>query len=252
MIVAASSEISWTRVASAALAFGLQHALWRRFLQSKRGESRRFFTEILDALFIPASDEAANRLVSLTHAVVSIILGTLCLTVELRPCGMPLGPIQRTAMQVALGYFIYDLSFEIWKAKAYDMILHHVFACVGLTCGLLTNRSGTEIMGSIVFSELSTPFLHLRFFLSSYRSNPVGRRYFDMVSGMFAVTFLTLRCLTAGPLITYLTLKSPTAPLLVKVGGLILYLVSLQWGFMLVRVAIRKFALVSSCENKDD
>lgn len=96
-------------------------------------------------------------------------------------------------MKISLGYFCYDLLFELIQLKAYDMILHHTFAVVGLISGLVFNRSGTELMFSISIAELSTPMLHLRFFLRSEQSTSDGVKLFNLVSYMFLTVFLTAR-----------------------------------------------------------
>ncbi|KAI3785589.1 hypothetical protein L1987_44712 [Smallanthus sonchifolius] len=67
---------------------------------------------------------------------------------------------------LSLAYFIYDLAC-CWvdKNMTMDNLAHHLVSIVGIGAGLAYEMCGSEIMATLLITEISSPFLHLREFL---------------------------------------------------------------------------------------
>lgn len=202
-------------------------------------------TTVIDSFCSLPLHEGSNRLVSITHSILAIAISILTLSLDAQPFGAPLTSIHALGLTFSLGFFLYDMMYELTTLKSTSLILHHVMACIGLGCGLLTQSSGTELIASILATEISTPFYHLRAFFRQRRTVTEQARYYT-VSMAFGLIFLLSRCLTLGPYITYNTVRSSTTPLFVKISGTTVYLLSLMWGYRILHHVLSCFSRTSN------
>jgi hypothetical protein len=119
-----------------------------------------------------------------------------------------------------------------------DMLLHHITSIFGLALALYLERSGAELIGTIFGSEISNPSLQMRWFLRAMgkyetrlaKANDVG----------FILLFLCIRIGLGGRLF-YHTMASPKPSVLIKLGGVALYTLSLVWMLLILRFARKRF-----------
>lgn len=111
------------------------------------------------------------------------------------------------------------------------MLVHHILSILGLSVCALLRMYGTELVGSIVGSELSNPLLQLRWFLkeTDYYNTLLG----EVVDIAFVLTFTGLR-IGVGSYLLYCYFMQDT-DFLGRLGGLALY--GLSWLFMVNIVA---------------
>ncbi|XP_061356317.1 uncharacterized protein LOC133300749 isoform X1 [Gastrolobium bilobum] len=153
---------------------------------------------------------------------------------------------QMQVLAVSLSYLIYDLVCCFFGERVnLDNIIHHFVSIVGLGAGLCYQKCGSEMVGAIWVTEMSSPFLHMRELLKElgYRDTLLNLT----ADILFAAIFIFARMLV-GPCITYLTL-SANNPLLIKAMGLGLQLVSTFWFFKILRMMKHKLTKRPTSEN---
>jgi len=92
-----------------------------------------------------------------------------------------------------LAYLTYDLYMMIrisGKKVSRAMLLHHVVCMSAFLLGLYLNV-GTVFMASFIINELSTPFLHIRWYLSRMKMRDSKIAFFNNL--IFAITYLIVR-----------------------------------------------------------
>jgi hypothetical protein len=191
------------------------------------------------------SADGANRMVSLVHSIVGIVLPIKAINfARLRTdVGTPVTEAQMSALTTSLGYFAYDtlccLAIELAEGRLdVATLLHHVATLAGLCVGVFQRVSGHELLLCLLLMEISNPFMHLRFLL---REAGRGKGFLADVNDLiFVSTFLLSRNVLGVPVVYY-TVISPSTPLLVKAGGLGILLVSWFWTGKLLKMAWRKF-----------
>jgi hypothetical protein len=191
------------------------------------------------------SADGANRVVSLVHSIVGIILPIKAVNfARLRAdIGSPTTEMQMTALTTSLGYFAYDtlccLAIELREGQVdVATFLHHVATLAGLGVGVFQRVSGQELLLCLLLMEISNPFMHLRFLL---REAGWGHgAYADVNDLIFVCTFLLGRNVLGIPVVYYTMISSRT-PWLVKAGGLGILVVSWFWAGKLLKMARRKF-----------
>ena len=118
------------------------------------------------------------------------------------------------------------------------MVLHHFLSIVGNTVLLFWGVSGTEMIAAIFGSELTNPFLQIRWFLRQTDHHLTW--YGELNDATFMLLFGYLRILVGTPLL-YAHLTHPRTRPLVRFGGVLHYMVGWAFWFMIVRYAIRKY-----------
>ncbi|KAG4098514.1 hypothetical protein H8356DRAFT_1671330 [Neocallimastix lanati (nom. inval.)] len=92
-----------------------------------------------------------------------------------------------------LAYLIYDLYMMIrisGKKVSKAMLLHHFVCISAFLLGLYLNV-GTVFMASFIINELSTPFLHFRWYLSRMKMRDSKIAFINNL--IFAITYLIVR-----------------------------------------------------------
>ena len=183
------------------------------------------------------------RIITVCHGILSC---TICLY-----CGIIVGPwpfdalgdpnthLQTLCIAITLGYFLFDFIWCIlMKTEGIDMLLHHITSICGLALSLYLESSGAELIATIFGSEISNPSLQLRWFLRAVgKYETTFAKANDIV---FIMLFLCIR-IGLGALLFFYTLSSPKPDILIKVGGVALYNISLVWMLLILRFAKRRF-----------
>ncbi|WJX09279.1 hypothetical protein P8452_00130 [Trifolium repens] len=206
---------------------------------------------VLRKIFPKRSFDFSNRIVSTIHATLAVTLATL--SVQDWKC--PICPIaskssnrQMKVLAVSVSYLIYDLVCCLFDERIiWDNTIHHLVSIVGLMAGLSYQKCGSEMVGAVWVTEMSSPFLHLRELLKElgYKDTPLNLSA-DILFG----SIFTFARMMIGPYITYLTLTSDN-PFLIKAMGLGLQLVSAFWFFKIVRMMKYKLTKKKSSTSKD-
>jgi hypothetical protein len=180
----------------------------------------------------------ANRVVSFIHAVVAIYMCVRCLprwsalienvggvnTVEHLEC-----------LTLSLGYFVYDLLYCMLNNEI-ENVVHHLFTVGGLASGVITGRSGPELVGCLFLMEVSNPSLHARFMLRELgMKDSLVSTLNDLV---FALLFLFCR-LIVGPPLVWRTIVNESNTYIVKAGALGILVVSVMWGWRIIMMIVR-------------
>lgn len=191
------------------LIFGLCYTLLRssRFLHPEKG-------------VLSDSDEAEwrSRIVGTVHAIVLVIGSLICFYENMHHLGLEEGQgfdtttithlsssVERDTSAALFasifgGYLQYDMCYLIWNMEEnYDptSMIHH-FLYILITHYTLSGRYFTRPFAWLSFAELSTPFLHGRWFLAVQKKK--DHPWYTKISMLFAATFLFTRvfCYTFG------------------------------------------------------
>lgn len=204
------------------------------------------YLTIRHVLFPQFSADSANRMVSVVHASISLLaipwvlnLGALRADV-----GTPTSSGQLQVLRISLSYFVYDmlccLAIELYDGRLdVATALHHVASIMGLQVGVFQRTSGHELLMCLVLMEVSSPFMHWRYILREF--GWAGTKMADINDICFAVSFLVCRNVL-GLFVVYWTVMSAPTPLLVKLGGLGILLVSWFWTHKLLTMVQRKLS----------
>ncbi|AWO99692.1 putative transmembrane protein 136-like [Scophthalmus maximus] len=172
------------------------------------------------------------RLVTLCHGVAIVLLTAYVLFVDgpwpFTHAGTENTELQTFAMAVCLGYFFFDVGWCVaYRAEGPVMLAHHAASILGILLALLMGVSGCETCGVVFGSEITNPLLQARWFLRQLGlyDGPLG----DAVDLLFVALFATVR-VGVGTVLFYCELASPRTPLVMKLGGVVMY--GLAWVFM--------------------
>lgn len=129
---------------------------------------------------------------------------------------------------MCLGYFLFDMGWCVRnRSEGPVMLAHHAASIAGILLALLMGVSGCETCGVIFGSEITNPLLQSRWFLR--RLGLYDGLLGDAVDLTFILLFATVR-VGVGTVMFYCELTSPRAPLVMKLGGVVMY--SIAWVFM--------------------
>lgn len=192
------------------------------------------------------------RLVTTCHAVlVCTMAGWSGFVLGPWPFTDPGGPMTRMeyiTCNVCLGYFLFDFLWCLYfQTEGAVMLLHHALSILGNTLIIYLNVSGTEMMAAIFGSELTNPFLQLRWFLREAGNHKTW--YGELNDAVFMLLFFCLR-IVVGSNLLYWFLLHPRPRRLVKLGGLMHYLVGWAFFFMIARYALRKYKKLYLTKSK--
>ncbi|CAK8569655.1 unnamed protein product [Lathyrus sativus] len=206
---------------------------------------------VVRKIFPKRSFDFCNRIVSTIHAILAVTLATL--SVEDWKC--PICPVAATSshkqmqvLAVSLSYLIYDLVCCLFDQKInLDNSIHHLVSIVGLIAGLAYQKCGSEMVGAVWVTEMSSPFLHLRELLKElgYKDTAL-----NLTADILFASIFTFARMIIGPCITYVTITSDN-PFLIKAMGLGLLLVSAFWFLKIVRMMKYKLSKKSAASKND-
>ncbi|EDQ91060.1 uncharacterized protein MONBRDRAFT_23965 [Monosiga brevicollis MX1] len=146
-------------------------------------------------------------------------------------------PLQNLTMVISAGYFLFDLVWcLVYMGKDYTMLGHHVSSAAGLVASLLLGKSGYEAVAVLAGAEITNPFLSVRWFLRHLKAYDTP--FACLNDTVFALTFAFVRVMAYHYFITGID-----AHLVMKLGGLFLYLLSVVWCVLIFQVYARRYIL---------
>lgn len=195
---------------------------------------------VVRTLLPKRSHDVCNRVVSLIHVAVSLLLASLSVQDWHRifwPLGAPPSPMQMLTMRVSLAYFVYDFFCCLFDTPIdYSNVVHHTVSISCLAYSVFSNKCGTELVMCLWLSELSNPFMHARELLKELGLKDTTLALANDVC--FALVFGFAR-VVLGPYLVYLTVFADN-PLPVKLGALGIEFVSIYWFYKIARKAVYK------------
>ncbi|XP_065180934.1 TLC domain-containing protein 5-like [Sycon ciliatum] len=191
------------------------------------------------------SSEWNCRIVTFIHGVVLVICTSWSVFVigpvpyRQEALGLKTSALQENLLIISFGYFLFDLLWcLVMQTEGLLMLVHHLTTVVSIASMLFIGVSGAEGTATLLGTEISNPCLQARWFLkqtASYEST-LGT-YVDLT---FVLLFVVVRIGVGGWLFV-VTMASPKVLLAVKLGGVVLYGISLLFLGQILQFAYRKF-----------
>ncbi|XP_030634500.1 TLC domain-containing protein 5a [Chanos chanos] len=182
------------------------------------------------------------RLVTLLHGILAVCITAYIGYVDgpwpFTHPGTKNTPLQITAMVVSLSYFVFDMAWCVYfRTEGLVMLAHHTVSILGIMLTLGLGESGIELCAVIFGGEITNPLLQSRWFLK--RTGRYDSFLGDLVDVLFVLLFVVMRIIVGGNML-YCELISPRPKLIIKCGGVAMYVLS--WVFMvdIARFAYRK------------
>lgn len=185
---------------------------------------------ILRRLNSNCSAEWNSRIVAMTHAL------TVCRCIEytmLFDCwpfdnmGEVNTKLQNLTLCLTAGYFVFEILWCLYmQTEGFLMLLHHGISISAMIGSVLTQRSASEVLLTTWGSELTNPFLQIRWFLRE--TNHYNTTYGFINDVIFVVLFTVIR-LGVGTCVAYYLYLSTKTVFLMKVCGFSFYILSLVW-----------------------
>ncbi|MCL7021728.1 hypothetical protein MKW94_009904 [Papaver nudicaule] len=202
-------------------------------------------------MFPKKSFSFCNRVVSTIHASLGVILASLSVqnwSCPVCPMASSSSPFQMQTLAVTLAYMIYDLMCCFFGPGHFniDNAVHHLVSIIGIGAGLSYQMCGSELVAALWVTEISSPFLHARELLKELGYKDTDLNLLADIS--FAAIFSIAR-MGVGPYITYITLSADN-PLLIKIMGSGLQLVSAYWFYKIVMMVRYKLFKRNKASNK--
>lgn len=124
------------------------------------------------------------------------------------------------------------------NTEGIDMLLHHIVSICGSAFVLYLGSSGPELIATLFGSEISNPFIQIRWFFRETKCyNTLPAKVNDIV---FMVLFIGVR-LGPGTFVFTGVWKSRKSPFVIKLGGTVLYLIGWLWAFFILKFAKKRF-----------
>lgn len=159
------------------------------------------------SLSLPIRQSWYHRLVSSLHALVmsSLVVrywGRVNINLAVSDA---IGPLQKTSLDVMVGFLFYGILFESLLSKSYDTAMYYL---VGLVIHLLTRYSDSGVsmyhLMALYLSELSTPLLHFTWLLLHLRYDTTP--LFHLLQGLLLLVFFVCRLLIGSLIFLHLLL----------------------------------------------
>lgn len=162
-----------------------------------------------------------NSSVSLVHGSLSFLYGSYHMYYFSNPeCGMVNDKAQRYCLMLSMAYFIYDSLCMLFEGTIDTFIvIHHIFAFMGLYFPYLENINGIYSMLGIFMGEISNPIMHTKNLLKLN-----GMKYtqaYEVSEIIFLIIYYIARALLAPPVI-YQAIICPSVNVIYKLTCYIL------------------------------
>ncbi|KAF0984401.1 hypothetical protein FDP41_000300 [Naegleria fowleri] len=185
-----------------------------------------------------------------------------------QPFDLEIFKTRHTFIALTLGYFVADLTFyffnhihpfspnrkslrEVYlsmKKQALGLdLLHHYISCIAYIFFFSLN-AGSFLIISFEINEVSTPFLHIRYFARQWKQT--NKWWYQLNQGLFVVTFFLSRIMYNGILMCFVLWARFTLAQFTSFGQITLasslifpflyYLVQLLWWFAIMKIILNK------------
>lgn len=188
------------------------------------------------------SSECNCRIVAMMHALLITKLVEACLIVGPWPfstLGSPNTLLQIIILTLSTGYFIFDILWCVaMGTEGPTMLAHHVISLVSLIGGLVLGSSGSELTAVIWGSEITNPFLQVRWFLREIKQ--YGSVFAKINDAIFIMLFAIAR-VGIGGYLAFLMHYSVNTVWWIKLGGYAFYIIGLIWMVQIAVFARKRF-----------
>lgn len=193
---------------------------------------------ILKKYYPQCSAEWISRLVAITHAVIA----TKCVEITLftgpwtfDSLGYPNTSGQTWTMSISASYFIFETLWCIISGtEGVMMMMHHFISVTAMVASLWMESSGSEVCAVLWGSELTNPFLQIRWFLKNGKMYNSTFAYIN--DWVFFLLFGMVR-IGIGSYTAVQMFRAEQTPLSLKIGGYCFFGVSIIWMIKIVMFA---------------
>ncbi|XP_057302506.1 TLC domain-containing protein 5-like [Hydractinia symbiolongicarpus] len=187
------------------------------------------------------SSEWNSRIVALMHALLITKMVETCFFIGPWPydsMGEANTLTQYVTMSISAGYFLFEIAWcVVMQTEGFVMLLHHFISLTGLISSLYIDKCGSEVSAVIWGSELTNPFLQIRWFLRETKQYQTIFAYIN--DWLFFLTFAVVR-VGIGATLGYAMYFSVGTPIIVKIGGYLFYLIGLVWMYQIFKFAQKR------------
>lgn len=187
------------------------------------------------------SAEWVSRIVALTHAFVIARGIEVCIFTGPWPFdnfGAENTVCQNIVLEVSSAYFIFETCWCVYmQTEGIMMILHHSISVSAMLGSMWMNKSGAEVTLTTWGSELTNPFLQVRWFLRENGSYNTKFSFFN--DFIFFTVFFIVRVCIGSVVACYLYWSKHTAYVM-KFCGFSFFVISLLWMYQIYLFAVKR------------
>ena len=134
---------------------------------------------------------------------------------------------QNLTLCLTAGYFIFEIAWCLYmRTEGILMLIHHGISITAMLMSLSTQFSASEVLLTTWGSELTNPFLQIRWFLRETKNYQTMFAYINDL--IFFILFFIVRVLI-GTIVAYYLYVSMETVFFMKVCGFSFYALSLVW-----------------------
>ena len=204
-----------------------------------------FLYFVLTFVFKNKPKEWCNRIVTIIHALIVCRMVEYSMYME-KPfdrIGGPNTDIEELALVFSNSYFIFDsiwiLTMSSLNSTDPLMLVHHFIGVFMLPLAFIYKSSAAEITLALWAGELTNPFLQYRYFVKYHDKQNTAIAFWN--DFCFAVVFIFIR-LGYLSVLCYYFVAAPDVPVIIKIFGIIFYIVGLAWSYKVVGFVKRKLS----------
>ena len=185
--------------------------------------------------------EWISRVVALTHALViarSVEYITFFETWPFDTMGFQNTHHQNLTLCLTAGYFLFEISWCLYmRTEGVLMLIHHGISITAMVVSLWAGRSASEVLLTTWGSELTNPFLQVRWFLRETNNYETAFAFLNDL--VFMIMFFVVRVLV-GTVVAYYLYFARETVFFMKVCGFSFYALSLVWMIQIYKFAQRR------------
>ena len=185
--------------------------------------------------------EWISRVVALTHALViarSVEYTAFFETWPFETMGFQNTHHQNLALCLTAGYFLFEISWCLYmRTEGVLMLIHHGISITAMVVSLWAGRSASEVLLTTWGSELTNPFLQVRWFLRE--TNNYETMFAFLNDLVFIIMFFVVRVMV-GTVVAYYLYYSQDTAFFMKVCGFSFYILSLVWMIQIYKFGQRR------------
>ncbi len=186
--------------------------------------------------------EFTNRLVTVLHGTListisaaEVLSKGLCVAEFVQPNSS----VQNAILVVSLGYFVFDFLWCVIESKeSRVMLAHHVISIIGYLYVLQQGIYGCETVTVVAISELTNPFVQLRWFLKYYGNQ--SRIVAIIVDCTLALAFWLLR-MVLGTILLFYYVQKCQEDMLATVFGTTFYAISAIFSLQIAQYIVHQY-----------
>ena len=174
-----------------------------------------------------------NRIVSSIHGLFCIWFSTTELLQGIE-FGVQMSSFQETALNISIGYFIYDaICIYIYGLHDTFMMLHHSLVIFPTLYILTLPNIGAELMCGTLLLEITNPCLHTKNIMKLL--NQKDTKIYLIAELVYIFCYVLTRYMIGAPL-TYLVLVSDNVYGSIKILYMLFMLLMLKWIIDFVKI----------------